>query len=209
MGAVTCKPGTDCCHQIRHQVVSARSSSGSLSLTSPPPPETQTHLPFPSWTGETRVFQSHNKRGSISPVMHWCLDGYSPMKGSEALSLTLILSSLCPVLVSSHLTRWHRTITSQRYFLNVSSGGEGFPVGPRQPESEGGTPVIDHAEPQHKRMAGCSPRPDGCRCQSWHERRTVGKNEPDDDSGLNIYLARSWTAVMILLGVAVLHWMVK
>ncbi|TNN56341.1 hypothetical protein EYF80_033452 [Liparis tanakae] len=69
------------------------------------------------------------------------LHGYSPMKDSEALSLTLILSSLCPFLVSSHLTRWHRTITSQRYFLNVSSGGEGFPVGPRQPESEGGTPT--------------------------------------------------------------------
>ena len=51
------------------------------------------------------------------------------MKGSEASSLTLILSSLCLLPVSLHLPRWHRTITSQRYFLNVSSGAERFPVG--------------------------------------------------------------------------------
>ncbi len=134
------------------------------------------------------------------------------MKGSEASSLTLILSSLCLVPVFLHLPRWHRTITSQCYFLNVSSGAKRFPVGPRQPGSEGGTPVIDHAEQQHKRTAGCAPRPGGCRCQSWQERRTVGKNDPDDDSRLNIYVALPWKAVTILPhyvfrqhGVPVLH----
>ena len=51
------------------------------------------------------------------------------MKGSEASSLALILSSLCLVPVSLRLPRWLGTITSQRYFLNVSSGAERFPVG--------------------------------------------------------------------------------
>lgn len=48
--------------------------------------------------------------------------------------------------------------------------------GPRQPGSEGGPPVIGHAEPRHKRTAGCSPRPGGCRCQSQRQRRTVGRS---------------------------------
>lgn len=35
--------------------------------------------------------------------------------------------------------------------------------------------MIVHAEPRHKRTAGCSPRPGGCRCQSWQERTTEAK----------------------------------
>ncbi|KAM3607734.1 uncharacterized protein V6R79_012795 [Siganus canaliculatus] len=85
-----------------------------------------------------------------------------------------------PPFVPLLLPRWHRTISGRRYFLNVWSPTL---AGPRQPGSEGGAPVIGHAELRHKRPSGCS-------CQSSRRRRRrrrVGKADPGPDSGLNIY----------------------
>lgn len=159
-----------CCHQISGTKLYQQGQALVLHWDTenelPNSPGTLTTLLFPILTGGTRVFQSHIKSGSGSHVKHWCLDCSSPMKGSEASSVTHILSSLCLVPVSLQLPCWHRTITSQRYFLNVSSGAKRFPVGAQQPGCEGGTPVIAHAEPQHKRATGSSPRAGGCRCQS-------------------------------------------
>ncbi|KAM7380964.1 hypothetical protein PAMP_004228 [Pampus punctatissimus] len=106
------------------------------------------------------------------------------MKGSEASSLMLILSSFCPVPVSLHLPRWHRTITSQRYFLNVSSGAERFPAGALAARVRGRDPRDRPCRAATQENS--SPRPGGCRCQSWQDK-TREKSDPDEDSRLNIY----------------------
>lgn len=179
---------------LRHQFLSARSSSSSALDHWIWPA-----CLFPILSEGTRVFESHIKSGSGSHVKHWCLDCSSPMKGSEASSFTHILSSFCLVPVSLHLPCWHRTITSQRYFLNVSSWGQAIPCwGPAA------------------RVRGRDPHDHPCRAttqgngwllsKAWRMQVSImageedsGKNSPNDDSRLNFYHCQKKEPVLSVL----------
>lgn len=126
-----------------------------------------------------------------STLQQWCLDTSFPMKDLEASSLTLILSSLCLGPVFLCLPCWHRTITSQHYFLNVSSGASDSPSGSSSQGPRVGPPW-SAMQTHSTSVAGCFPSHDGCRCQSQSEGGQWEKNP-----GLNIYLGRPWTAVML------------
>lgn len=146
---------------------------GSLNLYSPPPPQIQTNVPIlmpPKGGGWQQLLNVILK----STLKQWCLDTSFPMKDLEASSLTLILSSLCLGPVFLCLPCWHRTITSQHYFLNVSSGASDSPSGSSSQGPRVGPPW-SAMQTHSTSVAGCFPSHDGCRCQSQSEGGQWGK----------------------------------
>lgn len=119
------------------------------------------------------------------------------MKGSEAFALTLILSSFCLVPVSLHPPCWLRTITSQRYFLNVSSGAKRFPVGP---------PVA--------KVQGWDPRDRPCRARTQENgwllskawRMQVSITAAEEDSGKNLIEMMTVGHIFIWSGILQRRW---
>lgn len=99
----------------------------------------------------------------VSPVKRWCLDVSSAMKGSEASSLALVLSTLCLLAVSLHLPRWLGTITGQRHFLNVLSG------------AERSTPSPPSGGPLAARVRGRDPRDRPCGAATQEDGWLISK----------------------------------
>lgn len=98
-------------------------------------------------------------------MKHWCLDGPRRMvKGSEDRPSHPFVSALCPpsslLAQDKHQpARLPKRVNRSRAVPRLASAAR----------VRGRTSMTDHAEPEHKRTAGCSPGPGGCRCQSTGE----------------------------------------